>query len=285
MLLDFKGTLQSSDDLQDSPFFTCSICPDNKDTSAPVILPCAHAFHSGCIIPWIDIKKCQQQRCPYCRSSLHYPDCGHSFARGYYHPGADLRSPSSKRTWCSTCWLLEQLQFLIVVAARIWWALRFAYPEEVEYEPPNNQSLPSRYSSRRGVRIDCISLQAWMHETDSPIEEAWMELKVHQDDSIYGKSGWPFWERIPAVLQDQLDAMFPWEEPADEQDPRSSSTVRVSIMEPRESLRFSGQIVSLNLLLERLLHPLDWAGAVRSEINSLNRQYRLREAIGVPWSI
>ncbi|KAI1078980.1 hypothetical protein F5B20DRAFT_581706 [Whalleya microplaca] len=68
---------------------SCAICQDVRKTpDPPVILPCKHAFHAGCIQRWVGRQR--TQTCPFCRRVLMFPGCEHSLNRSLLFAGQDL---------------------------------------------------------------------------------------------------------------------------------------------------------------------------------------------------
>lgn len=71
----------------------CSICMDNFDLNS-IQLKCNHAFHSKCIIKYIEIEYkrlreqnnpiyCEQFKCPLCRNLISYIDINHIIYSNY----------------------------------------------------------------------------------------------------------------------------------------------------------------------------------------------------------
>ncbi|XXG68008.1 hypothetical protein AAC387_Pa06g1211 [Persea americana] len=45
----------------------CAVCLDEFQVQQPVMnLPCSHRYHSGCLLPWLNV----HSHCPYCRTHV-----------------------------------------------------------------------------------------------------------------------------------------------------------------------------------------------------------------------
>ncbi|KAI1136541.1 hypothetical protein F5Y05DRAFT_415314 [Hypoxylon sp. FL0543] len=261
--------------VDESPSQLCTICQDDEDKTAPIILPCGHAFHTACVLQWLEAAA-DVQKCPNCRCPIAY-DCSHAIDLEHFEAGADLRDTVSTIFNCGDCDDMGEIIEMMELIAEVWWLVQFLYLQRSncanEFALPVDMN-PETFdrAEKQRFRRRCIELRNWLQKSVDAITTAWVEIGKAIIDMDYDEllSG-PRDELPRRTLQQLIDAFPPENDPSPVNDDGNDNLDEWEEPSPRD-------IRALHILLYQILRGMN-ADHVDGLLCDLNDKLQLQYEI------